>query len=132
MDALRPHKLQESISFAVVGMWQAIRSERNIKIELSIAIMAILAGLFFGITKGEWLAIIIMIFAVISAEIFNSAVEAVCNCERDALSLNYKATKAARDISAGAVLFLAMGSVVLGVVIFLPYLLQALSSNLLI
>lgn len=122
MDNFKDHKLQESMSFALSGIWQAIRTERNIKIELGFAVAVVAAGLFFKITKEEWLALIIIIFAVLSAEIFNSAIEAVCNCERDSLDLDYTATKIARDLSAGAVLLLSIGSVILGLVIFLPYL----------
>jgi len=128
MDTLRNHKLQESISFALRGIWQAIKNERNIKIELGFAFWAIVAGFAFGITKTEWLAIIIIVFAILSAEILNSSIESLCNLVRDEENLGYKKTKLTRDIAAGAVMLLAIGSVVLGLVIFLPYIFAALSN----
>ncbi len=124
MDTLRKHKLQESVSLALSGIWQAVKTERNIKIELGFALGVILAGFYFQISKVEWLAIILVIFAVLSAEIFNSAIEGVCNLVRDEDHLGYQETKLIRDIAAGAVMLLAIGSVVLGLVIFLPYLLK--------
>ncbi|MDO8551111.1 MAG: diacylglycerol kinase family protein [bacterium] len=127
MDGLRNHKIYESFGFAFCGIWQAIKTERNVKIELCCAYLSISAGVFFRISKPEWMALIIMIFAVISAEIFNSAVEAVCNEERDRCNLPYKETRLARDIAAGAVLFLSIGAVILGLVIFTPYLLKMLN-----
>lgn len=132
MDTLKHHRLDESICFALSGIWQAVKTERNVKIEVGFAIGVVIAGFSFGISKTEWLALIIMIFTVISAEILNSAIEGICNVVRDEDHLSYGETKGVRDIAAGAVLLLAMGSVVLGIVIFLPYVLQALSSNMLI
>jgi len=132
MDTLKHHRLDESICFALSGIWQAVKSERNVKIEIGFAVSVAFAGFLFGISQTEWLALIIMIFTVISAEVLNSAIEGVCNVVRDEDHLSYEKTRVARDMAAGAVLLLAMGSVVLGLVIFLPYLLGALSANLLI
>lgn len=126
MDTLRYHRLAESIYLAVQGIWQAIKTERNVKIELGFALLAICAGFAFNISQAEWLAIIIIIFAVLSAEIFNSAIEGVCNLVRDEEHLGYKETKLIRDIAAGAVMLLALGSVILGLVIFLPYFIRLL------
>ena len=128
MDTLRNHKLQESIYLALKGIWQAIKTERNVKIELGFALWAVVAGFAFGITKTEWLVIIIIIFAVISAEIFNSSIESLCNLVRDEDHLGYEETKLTRDIAAGAVMLLAIGSVVIGLVIFRPYFLNAFVS----
>lgn len=122
MDGVKRHKIQESMAVAFLGILKAIREERNVRIELAFAATATLAGLFFNITKGEWLVLVLTIFTVVSAEIFNSAIEALCNLVRDEDHLAYEETKAVRDISAGAVLFLAMGSVIIGLLIFLPYL----------
>lgn len=118
---LENHSLKNSLSLAFSGIWQAVKTERNIKIELGFALAVTLAGFFFGISRAEWLALVIIIFAVLSAEIFNSAIEAVCNLVRDEDHLNYQATKLVRDLAAGAVLFLSLGSIVIGLVIFLPY-----------
>lgn len=122
MNYLPSHKIWESIGLAFSGIWQALKTERNIKIELGFALLTVFAGWFLGISKAEWLALILIIFAVISAEIFNSAIEGVANVVRDHDHLSYQATKQTRDLAAGAVMLLAIGSVILGLVIFLPYL----------
>lgn len=128
MDGLRHHRLKESIWVALRGIVDAVKSERNVKIEIGFALIAVLAGFFFRITKSEWLAIIIVIFAVISAEIINTAIEASCNCLREKLDLEYGVTKEIRDIAAGGVMLLAIGSVVVGLVIFLPYFIRMIIS----
>jgi len=91
------------------------------RIHLIAVLSAVTLGLALGISRFEWLVIILIIFAVLSAEVFNSAIEEVADVMVEKLSLGYQETKWARDIAAGAVLILAIGAVILGLIIFLPY-----------
>ena len=116
------HKLLKSLYFGFKGIWQTIRAERNLKIHLSAAILVIIFGLFLGLTHSDWLAIIIIIAVIIAAEIFNAAIEQTCDLVRDKLNLDYEATRNIRDVSAGAALILAIASLILACLIFLPYL----------
>lgn len=116
------HSLIESFKFAFSGIWQAIKKERNIKIHLLAATLAILAGIYFGISKVEWLVLILIISLVLAAEIFNSAIEDICNLLNKKLNLDYNQTTTIRNFSAGAVLILAISSLILGLIIFFPYL----------
>jgi len=125
MDGLKNHSVKDSTSAAWSGILRAVKDERNVKLELCVGFLVVVAGLFLGITKSEWLILILTIFAVLSAEILNSAIEDVCNLLRDKLELEYEETKIIRDIAAGAVLLLSLGSVVVGLIIFLPYLISA-------
>lgn len=118
----KKHSLASAFGFAFSGIWQVIKKERNIKIYLFLASFAIPLGLVFGINKNEWLILVLIASLFLSAEIFNSAIEGICNLLKEKLNLDYQATKAIRDISAGATLFLALASIVLGLIIFLPYL----------
>ena len=115
--------LSRPFSFAFSGIWEAIKAERNIKIHLFLATLAILLGLILGINRLEWLVIILIISAVLVAEILNSAIEEICNIIKRENHLDYQETKFIRDASAGAVLILAIASVIIGAIIFLPYLL---------
>ena len=119
---MNQHSLSSSFDFAFSGIWQAIKKERNIKIHLAFTILVILAGLYFNIAKVEWLALIIIISLVLAAEIMNSSIEEICNLLKEKLNLGYDETTLIRNFSAGAVLILALGSVILGLLIFLPYL----------
>lgn len=109
-----------SFKFAFSGIWQAVKRERNLKIHLFTALLVILAGFYFQISKFEWLVIILIISAVLAAELFNAAIEEISDVVRDENGLGYEATKFVRDVSAGAVLVLAIGAVILGLLIFLP------------
>jgi len=120
MEKTSKYSLASSFGFAFSGIWQAIKKERNIKIHLTFTILVILVGLYFNIAKVEWLALIIIISLVLAAEIMNSSIEELCNLLKEKLNLEFSETTLIRNFSAGAVLILALASVILGLLIFLP------------
>jgi len=120
MEKTSKYSLASSFGFAFSGIWQAIKKERNIKIHLTFAILVILVGLYFNIAKVEWLALIIIISLVLAAEIMNSSIEELCNLLKEKLNLEFSETTLIRNFSAGAVLILALASVILDLLIFLP------------
>jgi len=109
-----------SISFAFKGIFKAIKKERNLKIHLFMGSLAVLLGLVLKISCFEWLVIVIVIAMVITGEIFNSSLEAVCDLLRFKLNLSYYETYWIRNFSAGAVMVLAIGALIIGLIIFLP------------
>ncbi len=121
--APKKHSMLDSFLFAFSGIAKVIKKERNIKIHLAATALVILLGLFLGITKSEWLALFLIIGAILAAEVFNSSLEAICDLLKEENHLEYQRTKFIRDASAGAVLILSITSVVIGLIIFLPYLL---------
>jgi len=124
----KEYSLLDSFVFAFSGIGKAIRKERNLKIHLFFSLAVILAGLFFKISQIEWLVVIFIIAAVLSAELFNCAIEEVSNLVRDENNLSFKATKFIRDVSAGAVLILSIAAVILGLLVFLPRLFSGIIS----
>jgi diacylglycerol kinase (ATP) len=93
-------------------------SERNFIVHCIATIVVILAGLFYSITKTEWLIIVLCIASVLCAEAFNSALERLCNHLHPELHENIRKVK---DIAAGAVLIVALAAAVIGAMIFVPY-----------
>ena len=110
-------KFLEGFKYAFEGIWVALKSERNLKIHLLVMILVIIFGIIFKISKIEWIICIILFGLVIAGELFNTAIETVV----DMISpdKNEKAKKA-KDVSAGAVLVLAIASAIIGLVIFIP------------
>lgn len=114
---MKKHNLLYSFYYAFRGIITAIKEERNMKIHVSIATLVVILGLLLSLSKIEWFSIIIIISLVISAEIFNTAIETVVNL----VSPKYnELAKKAKDLSAGAVLVLAICSVIIGLIIFMP------------
>ena len=117
-------RLLSSFKYAFEGIINTYKTEQNILIHNIIAILVTIFGILFKINIYEWIICIILFGLVISAELFNTAIEAIVdlNCK----SFN-KYAKIAKDSAAGAVLILALTSVIIGCIIFLPKIFQALN-----
>ncbi|MDO5016748.1 MAG: diacylglycerol kinase family protein [Porphyromonas sp.] len=112
-------RIRDSFGYAWQGVLTLFRHTANARIHLLFAIGVVLAGLFFHVTKGEWIALILCITAVLSLEAINSALENLS----DQVSPDYSPLiRDAKDLSAGAVLIAAIGSAIIGLIIFIPYL----------
>ncbi len=107
----------KSFAVAFEGIWTAFKSELHMKIHLVFAIAALLACWFLQVEAWGWCVVIICIGMVFSAEVLNTALEALCN----KVSEEYDPLiKIAKDAAAGAVLVLAITSVVVGLTVFVP------------
>ncbi len=114
---IKSKKLINSFKYAIQGILSSFKNERNMKIHIFIMILVISTGIILKINKYEWIACILCFAIVISGELFNTAIETVVD-----MVMPYKNEKAklAKDVSAGAVLVLAIGAAVCGLIIFVP------------
>ncbi len=117
------NKLFKSFGFALKGIKISLH-QRNFKIQLTYALLAICLGVFFGITSSEWCAILVCCSLVLSLEAINTAIEHLVNFVSP--EFNPKAG-IIKDISAGAVLISAIISVVIGFIIYTKYVLALLN-----
>lgn len=109
--------LGNSFKYAFSGIFQSFKSERNMKIHFLVMILVIVLGLCLKIKSSEWIICFILFSLVIAGELFNTAIETVV----DMISLEKSAkAKIAKDVSAGAVLVLAIVSALIGLIIFIP------------
>lgn len=105
------------VKFAFRGIYQSVLSERNSRIHWLAAIAVTIAGIFVGLSPLEWCVLVIFYSLVISAEMFNSAIEKLV----DKVSPEYsKMAGIIKDISAGAVLITVIFAIVGGCIIFIP------------
>jgi len=105
----------ENFLNAMRGIITAVKNERHMKFHVFAACLVILLSIFYGISKMEFIAVIITISAVITAEMINTAIEATVDLVTS--EFNEKA-KIAKDVAAGAVLVTAIFSVIIGFLIF--------------
>ena len=110
-------KLRNSFKYAFEGIIEAWKTEQNLKIHFVIMALVIIAGFIFKISAMEWIVCLLLFAIVISLELINTAIETTVDIAMP--EINEKA-KYAKDIAAGAVLFSAMISVIVGLIIFLP------------
>ncbi len=121
---MKNKKLINSFKYAFTGMWSAYKSERNMKIHIAVAILVILFGIFLQISTYEWIACIVCFAMVIGAEMFNTAIETVVDI---AMPKKDERAKKAKDVAAGGVLVFAIGSAIIGSIIFIPKIIDYLN-----
>lgn len=112
-----------SLQHALRGLAEVARSERNFRIHLGFAGVAIALGVMFGISNTEWLFLATVIAAVLILEVLNAVVERLVDLVKPRL---HPILHDVKDMMAGAVLLAAAASVVVGLVIFLPKLIAVL------
>lgn len=116
-----PISIFQSQKHAIDGIFSIIANERNFRIQMGIAFLVIAMAILLEISHSDWIAVGFLIAIVLISEAFNSVIEAVC----DTVSEEYRVNiKYAKDVSAGAVLLSAILSVALGIIIFLPYIIE--------
>lgn len=116
-------KLAKSFHYAVQGIHHAFAHNQNMRIHGAAAILVVLASLFFDVNPFEMGILGVMILLVLSAEMVNTALEEMVDLIS---SEHHKEAKIAKDVGAGMVLLTAMGSVVVGILIFAPYIFRML------
>ncbi|AGK54961.1 diacylglycerol kinase family protein [Bacillus sp. 1NLA3E] len=114
-------KVYKSFSFAIQGIIHAFKHERNLKIHFVAALLVILLGCWLQLTTTEWLFVLLAIGGVITLELLNTAVERLVDL---VTKEDHPLAKQAKDIAAGAVLVYAILSVLIGLIIFIPKLLN--------
>ena len=110
--------LVSSLEFALTGILTAFKEERNMRKHAVTALVVILAGFVFQVSRIEWLFLLLSIFLVVAFEIINSAIENVVD-----LASHYHFSmlaKKAKDMAAGAVLVVSLLAAVIGALIFIP------------
>jgi diacylglycerol kinase len=106
-------------SYAFSGLWHVLRTQRNARVHVAAAVLAIGMGMFLRISAVEFAVTFVAISGVFVAEMFNTAVEACV----DLVSLHrHPLAKTAKDVAAGAVLVTALLAVVIGLCVFGPHL----------
>lgn len=124
MTKFKAQNFRAKIENARHGINLALRAEKNLRVHTCIAGLVILAGLVLHVGSLKLCILLLTIAVVVLAEMLNSALEFAV----DALYKNKysRLVKFAKDISAGAVLFVSFISVVVGILIFVPELLKLL------
>ena len=112
----RIRKLRQSFICAARGISLCIRTERNFRIHLCTAFFVSGLAKIAGFSTVEFALLFLCFASVMTAELFNTAIESICDLRGDQYSLKIKAIK---DISAGAVLITAVFTALIGAVLFL-------------
>ena len=117
----KKNPLYKSFGYAFEGIFTGIKKERNMQIHCLAMLCVVAAGFVFRISVSEWCICLILFGMILSLELVNTAMEAVVDLvteERRPLA------KLAKDTAAGAVLIAAIMAAGVGLLIFVPKVLE--------
>lgn len=110
-------RLIDSFRYAFYGIVEAYKSEQNLKIHTVIAILVVIFGFVLELSYVEWLVCLVLIGLVLMAEFFNTAIEYVVDLASPEI---HPLAKAAKDTASAGVLMMAIISAIIGLIIFVP------------
>ncbi|MFC4320819.1 diacylglycerol kinase family protein [Litchfieldia salsa] len=119
-------RLINSFGFALNGLKNAIMKERNLQIHISVAVLVVILGAFFQLSYSDWALLVIVIGGMFTLELVNTSIERLV----DLVTMEFHPlAKLAKDISAAAVFVFSLTAVVVGFLIFYPYMLEWFMGN---
>lgn len=107
-----------SIRHALCGLVEMLRGQRNAWIHFFATAMVVIAGWSLGVSSLEWCLLTLSIAIVWVSEALNTAFEFLCDVASPEF---HPLVKKSKDVAAGAVLVSAVGAMVIGLIIFIPY-----------
>jgi diacylglycerol kinase (ATP) len=103
---------------ALRGIIEMLRSQHNAWVHAVATFCVIAAGGIFGISNTQWCLLVLVVTIVWVAEGLNTAFEFLCDVASPEF---HPLVKKSKDVAAGAVLLSAVGAVIVGLIIFIPY-----------
>lgn len=114
-------RYSDSFRYAFEGVKTTFQEERNMRTHVIAGAVALLLGVFLSLSITEWLWILLASFLVFVMEILNTVIENLV----DLVTQEYHPlAKKVKDMAAAAVLSTTIFSVVTGLLIFAPKLLD--------
>ena len=107
----------KSIGYAFKGAYKLIMTEHSVMIQFSLAILLVVAGFVFHISREEWMIQTLAFGLVLGVESLNTAVEKIADFIHPEFHDRIGFIK---DIAAGAVMFTAAAAIVVGLLIYVP------------
>ncbi|MBL1220468.1 diacylglycerol kinase family protein [Chryseobacterium sp. L7] len=115
---MRKPPIYKSFINALRGILLMAKTERNFQIELAAFFINLFLIFYFKLSTVDAALILMASLSVLSAEIFNTAIEKVCDIIQPDFD---KRIGFIKDIAAGAVLVMVVGSVIVGIVVYWKY-----------
>lgn len=112
---MKVKRLIDSLNYAFEGIVYGLKTQRNMKIHFIVAIIVLVASLFFDLTRTEILILFLTISVVIVAEMINTSIESAIDLITDKYHV---LAKTAKNVAAGAVLIAAINSIIVAYLIF--------------
>jgi len=114
-------RLFKSFQHALHGFWDILRTQQNARIHAVAALIVVVLAIFFQIQPIEWALVLFVSAFVFAVEMVNTVVEGMLDVLHPA---DHPGIGHAKDMMAGAVLFAAIAATIVGLIVFLPYVIR--------
>jgi diacylglycerol kinase (ATP) len=115
MPLRRSPSILDSFNFAFEGIIHVLRTQRNMRVHLAVAIAVLVGAVWLGVSKLELIALLLAIAFVFITEMVNSALEQAIDVATTSFD---PLAKLAKDVAAGAVLIATVNAVAIGYLVF--------------
>lgn len=118
------HRFKEfarSLGFAWHGLKYAVQNEKNFQNELAVGVIVIAAMVYFRISQGQSIILVLVIMGVLIMEMLNTIMERVVDILKPRV---HPYARLIKDLMAASVLMASIMAVVIGLIIFTPYILK--------
>ena len=117
----KANSFRESFGYAWRGFRHCLTHERNFRVHTGMGLIALCLGLLLKLSAGEMAVLLLVIAAVLCAEMVNTAFENLVDLCTETF---HPLAKTAKDVAAGAVLIFCFFAVLIGIVLFVPRILS--------
>ena len=111
---------------ALRGIGCVLKSERNFRIHVMAAVLAVVIGFVLGLSAGEWVAVVLAIGIVMATEVVNTATEYLADAVHPEMD---PGIRRAKDAAAGGVLIASVAAAAVGAIVYLPKLWEWVSKS---
>jgi diacylglycerol kinase len=108
------------------GLWYVVRTQHNAWLHAFASILVLLMAWWLHVSTSDWAALLLTIALVWTAEFINTALEAVVDL---ASPQQHPLAKVGKDVGAAAVLIAALTSILVGLLILGPPLLEKIETT---
>lgn len=119
MDRIK--QLSQSIAYAARGLVYVVRNEKNFQNELIIGGIVVIAMAYFRVTRAEMIVLFIIIMGVLIMELVNTIMERVVDILKPRI---HPYARLIKDLMAAGVLMTSILAIIVGLIIFIPYILE--------
>ena len=113
--------IPRSFKYAIQGFRIALLNEFKIRLHCTIVVIVVTGGFLLNLSILEWISVVISMGMVLITELINTSIETLSDTLHPDVSEGIKNTK---DIAASAVLIASTTALIIGLIVFIPYLCQ--------
>ncbi len=111
-------RFKKSLKHACDGIMYALAHEKNFRIEIIVSFFVLIFILVFKVKNWEAIVLIVMMMWVLISELTNTVLERVVDILKPRI---HPYAHLIKDLMAAVVLISAMVAVIVGIIIFYPY-----------